>query len=133
MPAGGNYTLRLSAWSTDETTLLGAVELPGVDPALLTGNIALASQGGKSNGEVTFHRWSKGGSKWSAPGGRGFGPIAGVLYSTAAGKLKVGVQAIPLGIYGNGVPAGVTLRIEKQQPDLSWLALTEDQPERAGI
>ncbi|MCH7224629.1 alkaline phosphatase D family protein [Haloferula sp. A504] len=122
-----DYTLRLSAWSADESTLLGAVELTGVDPHLLIGNIALASQGGASSGDVTFQRWYKRGSKWSVASGRGFGPVAGTLYSTAAGKLKVGVQAIPLSVYGSGVPANVTLRIEKQQPDTTWLALTADE------
>ncbi|MEM1099068.1 MAG: twin-arginine translocation pathway signal, partial [Planctomycetota bacterium] len=105
-----------------------AESMAKVPTARLAGNIALASRGSEDAAGHRFHAIRAGGERIATHHDRGFGPIAGVLYSVANGDLKVGVQCVSLGrtvnASGNNPPSRLSLRLERRSMDGTWTAVT---------
>lgn len=91
----------------------------------LAGNVAIASIGAKPPTAHGFSALRVGGDRITRHDDRGFGPIAGVLYSVANGDLKVGVQCVSLGrtitAPGKGEPGGrLAVRLERLDGRGAW-------------
>jgi len=96
IPVGDTYTLRLSLWARHAGTLLGAQEIQGVPARRLRGNVALVAHP-VSGARYVFADFRVAGAKFDEHPEQTFGPIAGCLFSTANGTLKLSAQFVHLG------------------------------------
>ncbi|MEO0965718.1 MAG: alkaline phosphatase D family protein [Planctomycetota bacterium] len=133
-PDIATLTLRGDRVSDDQFLLTAEIVVEGevvaasqapVPANRMAGNIALASMGSKPGNAHAFRAWRVGGERVATHRDRGFGPVAGVLYSVANGELKVGVQCVSLGRTltpprGDRPGGRLAMRIERRADDESW-------------
>lgn len=96
-PSEAGYTLKLDAVDGSGTSLAEATAV-GLDPEILTGNVALLANGG-ANAEhrsFWFADWRGTGTKLQVDDARGFGPIAAAQHTLSRGTLKLTAQLMPL-------------------------------------
>jgi len=98
-PAGERYVLRLVVFDQEHGRSVGEATLGGLDPAKLSGSLALVSHGSPAGGQQGwwFRDWRVRGSKVTAHEERAYGPVLAALHTLSGGVLKMTAQMGPLG------------------------------------
>ncbi len=98
-PRGNNYSIKVTAVDPITNLIIDRLELDGIEPERIDGNIALVSHSGNSKGSDTsfsFENWQVSGSKLNYEPEHLIGPIAGLQYTLSRSTLKINVQMMPL-------------------------------------
>lgn len=98
-PRGENYSVRVTAVDPATNLIIDRLELNGIEPDRIEGNIALVSHSGNSRESDTsfsFQNWQVSGSKLSYKPAHMIGPIVGLQYTLSRSTLKINVQMMPI-------------------------------------
>ena len=98
VPDGNLYSLKLEAYTPVERKLLGTVSLTNIAADRLTGNIALAANGGADDTGVSFwfRDWRVFGTKVDANPEQAYGPILATMHTIDNWTLKMTAQVAPV-------------------------------------
>jgi hypothetical protein len=93
-PHPSGYSIRITAVGDDSMSL----DVDGVDPERLIGNVALVSHSAASGSTAHwFHTWVVDGSKFEVHDDRQLGPVMGSQHTLSRGTLKLTAQLMPVG------------------------------------
>ncbi len=111
------YFLTLTATDAETGDFLSHVRLPGTDPELVSGSLALTSHHGTG---YWFDDWASEGSAIVSYPERANGPIFAALHTLSRGTLKLTAQFPPL-----GADDTQTARLEIMDADGNWTVADE--------
>lgn len=124
-PAGDKVTLAISAVDPVSKAAFASVEQTDVDPAVLTGSLALVSHlpelaKPEAGPSAWFADWTVEGARVEAREKGAFGPVLFAQHTLSRGVMKMTAQLPPV-----GAADGQSVKLQTRKADGAWLDVAE--------